>query len=154
MQFLQTEKCRNMLLRPQSNVKELYKKLMVNLDNTEDTKPPQYYVCLNYVFKSRTNDEGNVNEGVLVKESTTYMITDDLEVFPVSTLTSWVVLNNLGITERTTLEERSVDLGEKEALAFLKVSFISETVLTDVFSRRSDDAKTMVSAFKCVKTEI
>ncbi|XXG89342.1 hypothetical protein AAC387_Pa12g1362 [Persea americana] len=83
MQFLHTEKCKNTLLRPQSNVKELYKKLMVNVDNTEDTKPAQYY-----------------------------------------------------------------------ALAFLKASFISKTVLTDVFSRRSDNAETMVSAFKCVKTEI
>ena len=146
MQFLHTEKCKNTLLRPQSNVKELYKKLMVNVDNTEDTKPAQYYVCLNCVFKSKDgtfhgastdrnstsvcggkmevsqpkrsegnqNDEGNVNEGVFVKESTTYMITDDLEVFHVSTLTSRVVLNNLGITKKTTLEERSVDLGEKE----------------------------------------
>lgn len=74
------------------------------------------------------NDERNVNEGVLVKESMTYMITDDLQMFPVSTLASWVV-NNLGITNRTTLEERSVDMGDKE------VSYLCnlELVLTTYF---------------------
>lgn len=38
-----------------------------------------------------------------------------------------------------------------QALALLRASIISKTVLTDVFSRRSDVVETMVSAFKCVK---
>ncbi|XP_042486323.1 uncharacterized protein LOC122066562 isoform X2 [Macadamia integrifolia] len=71
--------------------------------------------------------------GGYVKEVVTYMITDDLEVKPMSTISSITFLNRYDIKDIGALEDRVVHLGMKEGLDLLKTSLQSKSVLSDVF---------------------
>ncbi|XP_043715193.1 uncharacterized protein LOC122663650 [Telopea speciosissima] len=68
-----------------------------------------------------------------VKEVVTYMITDDLEVKPVSTISGITFLNRYDVKDIAALEDRVVHLGMKEGLDLLRASLQSKSVLTDVF---------------------
>ncbi|KAH0460894.1 hypothetical protein IEQ34_008469 [Dendrobium chrysotoxum] len=78
---------------------------------------------------------GNAGEGVggFVKEVVTYMITDDLEVTPMSAISSITLVNRFIMKKDVQLEEKVVAVGMKEGLALLKASLDSPTALTDVF---------------------
>ncbi|XP_057778384.1 uncharacterized protein LOC130997142 [Salvia miltiorrhiza] len=71
--------------------------------------------------------------GGLVKGVVTYMVMDDLEIKPMSTISSITMLNRFNVKEVGALEERVVTLGMKEAVKLLKTSLQSNKVLTDVF---------------------
>ncbi|KAI0516446.1 hypothetical protein KFK09_009121 [Dendrobium nobile] len=77
---------------------------------------------------------GNAGEGVggFVKGVVTYMITDDLEVTPMSAISSITLINRF-MKKDVELEEKVVAVGMEEGLALLKASLDSPTVLTDVF---------------------
>ncbi|CAN0898002.1 hypothetical protein LINGRAHAP2_LOCUS19455 [Linum grandiflorum] len=81
------------------------------------------------------NGGGNQNsvEGGFVKGVVTYMVMDDLEVSPMSTISSITLLNKFNIQQVGALEERVVELGMDEGLNLLKASLQSKTVLTKVF---------------------
>ncbi|PON91751.1 hypothetical protein TorRG33x02_123490 [Trema orientale] len=72
-------------------------------------------------------------EGGFVKGVVTYMIMDDLEVKPMSTISSITVLNKFNIKEVGALEEKTVSVGINEGLKLLKASLETKTVLTNVF---------------------
>ncbi|CAL4977910.1 unnamed protein product [Urochloa decumbens] len=73
--------------------------------------------------------------GGFVRGNMTYMVRDDLAVAPMSTISSISVFNAMAVRELGAVEERTVQLGYTEALKILKASFLSKTVLTDVFLR-------------------
>uniref|UniRef100_A0A1D1ZEG8 GTPase obg n=1 Tax=Anthurium amnicola TaxID=1678845 RepID=A0A1D1ZEG8_9ARAE len=75
--------------------------------------------------------------GGYVKEVATYMVMDDLSVEPMSTISCITLLNKFHVKDVGSLEERTVELNMDEGLRLLKASFHSNTVLTDVFLRRT-----------------
>ncbi|CAN1131047.1 hypothetical protein LINPERHAP2_LOCUS6171 [Linum perenne] len=81
------------------------------------------------------NGGGNQNNegGGFVKGVVTYMVMDDLEVKPMSTISSITLLNKFNIQQVGALEEKVVELGMDEGLNLLKASLQSKTVLTRVF---------------------
>ncbi|KAL5712672.1 hypothetical protein ACHQM5_014818 [Ranunculus cassubicifolius] len=74
--------------------------------------------------------------GGFVKESATFMVTDKLLVEPHSPISTFSFINKLGIPF-SNLEERTVSVGEQEALSILRSSLSSNTVFTDVFCRKN-----------------
>ncbi|XP_071732427.1 uncharacterized protein [Rutidosis leptorrhynchoides] len=81
----------------------------------------------NYVLKT-------VEKG-FVKGLVTYMVTDNLGVSPMSTISSITLLNKFNVKDLSALEEKVVHIGMDEGLELLKYSLSSNTVLTDVFLR-------------------
>ncbi|CAI0467695.1 unnamed protein product [Linum tenue] len=78
-------------------------------------------------------DEANSEEGGFVKGVITYMVMDNLEVKPMSTISSITMLNKFNVQEVGALEEKVIELGMDEGLNLLKASLQSQTVLTNVF---------------------
>eukprot|EP01018_Ginkgo_biloba_P010429 Gb_20162 [translate_table: standard] len=72
-----------------------------------------------------------------VKETVTFIITDDLSISPASTITSIALLNKLDVRDLADLEERNVTVGFNEALDLLAAAMVSKTALNDVFSVES-----------------
>nr|XP_048326366.1 uncharacterized protein LOC112491051 [Ziziphus jujuba var. spinosa] len=72
-------------------------------------------------------------EGGFVKGVVTYMVMDDLEVSPMSTISSIAILNKFDVKEVGALQEKMVSIGMNEGLKLLKAALQSKTVLTDVF---------------------
>ncbi|CAN1131037.1 hypothetical protein LINPERHAP2_LOCUS6164 [Linum perenne] len=80
------------------------------------------------------NGGGNQkNEGGFVKGVVTYMVMDNLEVKPMSTISSITLLNKFNIQQVGALEEKVVELGMDEGLNLLKASLECKSVLTSVF---------------------
>ncbi|KAL2239867.1 uncharacterized protein LOC105170754 [Sesamum indicum] len=77
------------------------------------------------------------NEGGFVKGLVTYMVMDNLEVKPMSTISSITLLNKFNVKEVGLLQEKVVNLGMDEAVILLKASLQSENVLTEVFLKRT-----------------
>ncbi|XP_042511716.1 uncharacterized protein LOC122086837 [Macadamia integrifolia] len=77
---------------------------------------------------------GDAGEGGgYVNEVMTYMITDDLEVKPMSTISSIALLNRYDVKNVGALEDRVVHFRRKKVLDLLRASLQSKSVLTDVF---------------------
>ncbi|KAL0436945.1 UNVERIFIED_CONTAM: hypothetical protein Sradi_0402400 [Sesamum radiatum] len=79
-----------------------------------------------------TGDEGGFVKGVV-----TYMVMDNMEVKPMSTISSITLLNKFNVKEVGLLEEKVVNLGMDEAVRLLKTSLQSEKVMTEVFLKSS-----------------
>ncbi|KAL3521031.1 hypothetical protein ACH5RR_019180 [Cinchona calisaya] len=87
------------------------------------------------------------SEGGFVKEVVTYMVMDDLEVKPMSTISSIALLNKFNVKALTVLKETDVDLGmnSKElcyAFKLLKASLESKRVLpmsSSIVKRKNKD---------------
>ncbi|BFG37952.1 hypothetical protein CerSpe_242260 [Prunus speciosa] len=73
------------------------------------------------------------SEGGYVKGVVTYMVMDNLEVKPLSTISSIAALNQFNVKDVGALREVVVHLGKKEGLKLLKASFETSAVLTKVF---------------------
>lgn len=74
--------------------------------------------------------------GGYVKETVTFIITNELDISSASTITSINLLNKLNVTDLSNLGERNVNVGLKEALELLHASLISTTALDNVFAVR------------------
>ncbi|XP_074289600.1 uncharacterized protein LOC141614754 [Silene latifolia] len=86
--------------------------------------------CDNYITDSAST--GDVGGGY-VKGVVTYMVMDNLEVKPMSTISGITIINKFHVKDVSTLTEKVVDVGLKEGLAMLKASFETNAVLTTVF---------------------
>ncbi|CAI0467688.1 unnamed protein product [Linum tenue] len=75
----------------------------------------------------------STDKGGFVKGVITYMVMDNLEVKPMSTISSITMLNKFNVQEVGALEEKVIELGMDEGLNLLKASLQSQTVLTNVF---------------------
>ncbi|GAV77077.1 DUF674 domain-containing protein [Cephalotus follicularis] len=113
------------------------------LPDVESTTPRKAYKCrircnllstsVGYATTPALNREKS-QEGGFVKGQITYMITDDLEVKPMSsTSCSIAMLNKFNMKEVAALEEKVVNIDMDKGVKLLKASFQSKTVLTDVF---------------------
>ncbi|XVE99482.1 hypothetical protein REPUB_Repub03eG0202100 [Reevesia pubescens] len=78
--------------------------------------------------KGESTDEGGFVKGVV-----TYMVMDDLAVKPMSTISSFTILNKFNVKDVGALQEMVVHLGMNEGLKLLKFSLQSKSVLTSVF---------------------
>ncbi|KAJ0101353.1 hypothetical protein Patl1_06278 [Pistacia atlantica] len=74
-----------------------------------------------------------VAEGGFVKGVVTYMVMDNLELQPMSTISSITLLNRFNVKDVGSLEEKVVDFGVEEGLKLLKASLECKTVLTSIF---------------------
>lgn len=95
-------------------------------------------------------DGGDGVDGVFVKGEKKFMISDDLQVKPVSMSASLALLNKLGVDNEDVLEKRTVEFGRPEILSLLKRLLVSMTPLTDVFLEESN---IVADAEKSVLTE-
>ncbi|KAI4370626.1 hypothetical protein MLD38_018957 [Melastoma candidum] len=95
--------------------------------------------CLNVVnqkvvfLEQQQVKEGASQSSGYVKEGMTYMVMDNLEVKPMSTISSITMLNKLNVKDVGALEEKVIAVSMNEALELLKTSLYSRNVLTDVF---------------------
>ncbi|XBJ22170.1 hypothetical protein VPH35_000601 [Triticum aestivum] len=71
--------------------------------------------------------------GGYVKGLVTYMVTDGLEVTPMSAISSITLINKFSVNKDVELAEKFVSVGMDEGLGLLKVALRSDTVLSDVF---------------------
>ncbi|KAF8378716.1 hypothetical protein HHK36_030065 [Tetracentron sinense] len=152
VQHLCTLACKTMLLSPRNSAERHCRNLKVNID---DTELPQYYICrsdmccewTHSVMSTYENVQcrcGEVMErklsftpaivlgakqGVFVNETATFIISDDLHVTPMSTMTSFSLLSKLRIKGRSSVEERTVNI---EVLHLLISLLSSETPLTNL----------------------
>ncbi|XP_043694602.1 uncharacterized protein LOC122645356 [Telopea speciosissima] len=165
-QFFQTEACKSMLLHPRNPYGKECRKLKLNIDDTEPTKyyicadwncsrPDEYESDGLYsTFKNVRCNCGEMMDkeicmakedvgaraerdgGVFVCGTTKFMVTDDLQVEPISPATIVTLLHKLGLGDMSSLQETILSIGSEEILNLLKGSLFSKTPLTDVFLRK------------------
>ncbi|CAM6045410.1 unnamed protein product [Sphagnum compactum] len=70
-----------------------------------------------------------------VKENTTYMITDDMEIYPTSTIKSIVLLNKLKVENMSDLDSLEIAVGVTQALQLLRASLTTSSALNEVFAK-------------------
>ncbi|KAK0593491.1 hypothetical protein LWI29_037600 [Acer saccharum] len=75
----------------------------------------------------------STSSGGFVKGMVTYMVMDNLEVKPMSTISSLTLLNSFNVQNIGSLEEKFVALDVDEGLKLLKASLECKNVLTTVF---------------------
>ncbi|XP_058095127.1 uncharacterized protein LOC131240719 [Magnolia sinica] len=174
--FLQTQAVREMLLCPRRACEARTKDLALNV-YSELTRN---YVCTvncaifhplistvknvrcrcgrvmgTEVVVNKPNPVTNgINEGVFVKRTMKFMIGDDLQVGPISTMTCMALLDKLGVRDRAALEEKSVDVGADEALHILRRLLVSNTPLTDVFLPKPEAVEDAFHALKLSDEDI
>ncbi|KAK9742383.1 hypothetical protein RND81_03G168800 [Saponaria officinalis] len=89
-----------------------------------------------YVVSTNAVDTASTSSAVggYVKGVVTYMVMDNLEVKPMSTISGITMINKFHVTDVSSLVEKHVQVGLPEGLAMLKASFeVANTVLTTVF---------------------
>lgn len=113
-------------------------KLSVSDDQRPSTKYPEDGSSMSkkhsHIFPPY--DEHSFPNRGYVKGTMKYIVTDDLEVSPLSTITSIATLNKFNIKDPGMLEEKFLHVGMDEAAELLMASFKSKTVLTDVYLRK------------------
>ncbi|KAL0842518.1 hypothetical protein Bca101_015763 [Brassica carinata] len=151
----QSEACKQMLLYPRSVRDVHFQRLKVNINPTEGDK---YFKCPSFshcrlcsnfsttrcrcgklmkdaILEPRFTVADSMQNGVFVRgsDSTTFIITDDLEVAVKSTALVLERLKSFGCADVSKLVERVVGIGYKEVLALLQCVFYSNAPLTDTF---------------------
>ncbi|KAL8257588.1 hypothetical protein R6Q59_029629 [Mikania micrantha] len=86
------------------------------------------------VLSAETKEADEKKKGGFVKEVVTYMVMDDLEVKPMSTISSITLINKFGVKDMSQLEEKTVSFGKDEGLKLLKASLKTDQVLTTIFT--------------------
>ncbi|KAL7195175.1 hypothetical protein ACSBR1_035405 [Camellia fascicularis] len=134
-----TNACKDMLLHPRTPGETISKGLKINVN---DTKPTAYFICSdlscsrnqsggllsNYantkckcgklinreIFMSSSTNSVNATDGIFVKPSTTYIVSDNLVVMSSTPGVLVELLGNLAIKDVNRLKERVVKLGSDE----------------------------------------
>ncbi|CAM0957904.1 unnamed protein product [Alopecurus aequalis] len=76
---------------------------------------------------------GGDENGGYVKGLVTYMVTDGLEVTPMSAISSITLINKFSVNKDVELAEKFVSVGMEEGLGLLRAALRSDTVLSEVF---------------------
>jgi hypothetical protein len=132
-QCLWNQTCKEMLLRPRNSMDGYCRKLKLNIDETEclpyffceDNTCKVNHICLS-IFRNQKCICGKLLKNVFrtpifatedgfVKETMTFIISDDLFVMPNLLGTSINLLNKLGVNDINTFEKQTVIIGKKEA---------------------------------------
>jgi len=152
--FLWIQRCKEMLLQPRNSMEDYCQKLKLNID---DTEPKSYYFCENLLqciikpylvstFRNQRCGCGKLmnrvvrsldilsSENGFVKESASFLVSDDLHIMPnvfgasANLLLKLAIedfgasanlLLKLAIEDMETLEEQIVDITKKEVCLFL-----------------------------------
>ncbi|GAA0147332.1 hypothetical protein LIER_07059 [Lithospermum erythrorhizon] len=80
-----------------------------------------------------TEKSGQTEGGGVVIDVVTFMVMDNLEIKPMSTISSITLLNQFNVKEVGALQEKTVTLTMEKALKILELSLKSNTILTSVF---------------------
>ncbi|PKU68241.1 hypothetical protein MA16_Dca023928 [Dendrobium catenatum] len=147
VKHLQTEACKEMLLKPRSAAAKICEDL--NIKNIHDANPRYFYICnesdcliqstccYTYLTKVPCNRCGklmdNEKKGVFVNDGADFIITDDLRVMPISLMSGFSMLEELRINDAGMLEERVINVGNEEALNLLRRSLECKRALTEFF---------------------
>ncbi|KAK4284118.1 hypothetical protein QN277_000991 [Acacia crassicarpa] len=78
-------------------------------------------------------EDSSGGEGGFVKGVVTYIVMDDLEVCPMSTISAITMMSKFHVKDITSLQEKVVELGMEEGVKLLKASLQCKNVLTSVF---------------------
>ncbi|XP_058764025.1 uncharacterized protein LOC131637459 [Vicia villosa] len=150
---LTKEIIKEMLLNPNYSLEDYCSTLKLNID---DTEPLKYYMCTSESFASpcdckemlttstacldckfRTTPVVILNKECnngFVNDGATFIITDDLRVIPNSMdITTFVMLQNLGLKNTSSLKEMTVNVTKEKVLDLLKCSLVSKSTLTYLF---------------------
>ncbi|XP_027352207.1 uncharacterized protein LOC113863032 isoform X1 [Abrus precatorius] len=149
-EHLCTPTCKEMLLQPRNSMEAYCQQLRLNIDDTDPTK---FFLCENLecnrkckglvsLFRNQRCSCGKLMNTVLtpkniilekgfVKETATFIVSDDLYITPNVFGASVNLFQKLGIEYMETVEEQIVDITKKEVVDLLKFSLISETPMTD-----------------------
>ncbi|XP_027351312.1 uncharacterized protein LOC113862424 [Abrus precatorius] len=109
--YLCTDTCKEMLLRPRNSMEAYCKDLKLNIDDTA------------YRFVRMSN--------------ATFMITDDLNILPMSLETTFSLFKNSGIENMSQVNEMTVNVTKKQVVNILKSCMLSESILTDLFLKKN-----------------
>uniref|UniRef100_A0A803Q465 Uncharacterized protein n=1 Tax=Cannabis sativa TaxID=3483 RepID=A0A803Q465_CANSA len=133
--YLQSSVNKDSLLKPKSSMEGCSPNNLFLLTNNDSTKSNnvknQLYLC-SYCTYYVSHDPSGLCPGCR-KEVVTYMIMDDLEVKPMSTISSVAIFNSFNVKDVSTLQEKIVTVGIDEGLSLLKASMETKNVLTRVF---------------------
>ncbi|CAL0302651.1 unnamed protein product [Lupinus luteus] len=152
-EYMFTDTCKEMLLQPRNPMEDYCRSMKLNVDDTEPTK---YYVCKNFfecrrapfvrcsTFKNKECSCGNLLEKQIcpknciscdgfVKNSSCFMVTDDLCILPMSLDAMFSIIKKMDIEDMSSLKEIVVDVTKNELIDLLKCSLVSMTPFTYVF---------------------
>ncbi|KOM37546.1 hypothetical protein LR48_Vigan03g092800 [Vigna angularis] len=148
-----TDTCKEMLLCPRNSMEAYCRSSKINID---DTEPTEYFVCSNLIccrdeppvlistFRNKRCRCGSMLAKPIspetfdsfdgfVQTNSSFMITDDLKVFPNSLDKIINVLKDSGIENMSLISERTVNITKNQVVDLLKYCFCSISVLTDLF---------------------
>ncbi|KAI8023658.1 hypothetical protein LOK49_LG03G03182 [Camellia lanceoleosa] len=150
---------KEIILNPRSAAEIYCRNLKLNLNGSNNGK---YYVCRsgNCSFVSCTESAccrcGNPlelevilslapeDDTGFVKPTARFMITDDFQVLPMSTMTGLSLLSKLGVMDGSKIEERTVNIGKDEVLKLLNCSLASRTPFSNTFMQPPIDKTSVV----------
>ncbi|XP_059648234.1 uncharacterized protein LOC132294408 [Cornus florida] len=149
---LQSVGCKDMLLRPRSAAEISCTNLKLDFVNCNTCEfyacgfwsvpQPQCTLCpyrtgscycganRNIMWKVKNRISVPPVGGVFVKPTSCFMITDDFQVLPTSTVTCLTLLKELGPVDGR-IKERSINIGKDEVLNMLKCSLTSITPFSE-----------------------
>lgn len=96
--------------------------------------PVSYVVPKDSTETASSSNDGS--SGGYVKGVVSYMVMDNLEVKPMSTISGITFISKFNVKDVTCLAEKEVQVGLTEGIALLKASLETKAVLTSVFLRR------------------
>ncbi|XP_050235956.1 uncharacterized protein LOC126685995 [Mercurialis annua] len=152
------ETCRKMLLNPANGAATQCKKLKPQIN---DTKTFEFFSCENFsrcrlvsqyegticdcgkgmcLYAQFDNDIcGSQKDGGFVKRLTRVMISDELQVMPLSTASAFSFLSKLGVIDGNAIAGRTFDIGSiHKVVNLLKSSLVSETSLTEILLKPNE----------------
>lgn len=154
--------CKTMLLHTRNSSADICRKLKVNID---DTVPIKYYICPSVsnvhvpggllstfchgrcdcgekltkeMLLNQPADTTDEENGVFLIARGSFIVTDDLQIMPLSAETTVGLLNNHGASAEA-LEVKAIDFSQEEATRLLRHMLSSKTSLTDTFLLKETD---------------
>ncbi|XP_050916104.1 uncharacterized protein LOC127131214 [Lathyrus oleraceus] len=151
---LWNQTCKQMLLKPRNSMEAYCKKMKLNIDETArlmffyckddnctgknglhaSTLRDQRCICGKMLNVEVTLD--SPAENGFVKETCTFIISDDLCVMPNILGTSLNIFQKLGINDIDVIDKQTVHFSKSEVIDLLKLSLTSKTPLSDVIFKK------------------
>ncbi|XP_027364832.1 uncharacterized protein LOC113871938 [Abrus precatorius] len=134
--YMQPNQHKDLLLKPKAHFSSTKISALLSAndddDDVDNLKASFYMLCGN-----QFSADVFPNESGFVKEVVTYMVMDDLVIYPMSTISSITLLNKFDVKEVGSLQEKVVELGMTQGVNLLKASLQSKMVLTSVFLKNN-----------------
>ncbi|KAI9127734.1 hypothetical protein K1719_000727 [Acacia pycnantha] len=96
-------------------------------------KPSAPLLLATFYLNATQVKDASGGEGGFVKGVVTYTVMDDLEVRPMSTISTVALISKFKVKDIASLQEKVVELGMEEGIKLLKASLQCKNVLTSVF---------------------